>query len=137
MYSQPADSFRLSEMRATPYPNRLLELSVTLPETQARVMNLIVRLTLGWHSGSPGQRKSTTLLSLWQVTKRVRRSSVIPVAEAVAALARSGVIGVWEADGSPVDLAGLAGSRRRPLMFGLCRVWVEETQASKPVDNRA
>ena len=127
MHTHPAGSYRLSAMRATPYPNRLLDLSVSLPETQARVLNLIVRLTLGWHAGSPGERRATVPLSLWQLRKRVGRSSVLPVAEAVAALVRTGVIEVYGADGIPVDVSGLMDSRRRPLVLGVSRPWVEES----------
>ena len=126
MHTYPTGSYRLSAMRATPYPNRLLDLSVTLPETQLRVLNLIVRLTLGWHAGSAGLRKATTELTLWQLKKRAGRSSVIPVAEAIAALAQAGVITVCEGDGGPVDVRDLTRYRRRPILLGIARTWVEE-----------
>lgn len=123
MESEP---FRTSLMRATPFPNRLLELAATLPETQARIVCVVARMTLGWSAGSAGLRQSSVLLSVRQIQRRVGRVSAMPVVEAVVALARSGVIVVAWQDGSGVYPAQLAEERGRPLRVGIARGWVEE-----------
>ena len=126
MHTSPFGSYRMSAMRATPYPNRLLDLSATLPETQLRILNLIVRLTLGWQAGANGERRATTQISLWQIKKRIGRSSVMPVAEAIAALADLGVIEARDLNGEPIDMRDLARARRRALLLAISRSWVEE-----------
>ena len=126
MHTWTPGTFRLSAMRATPYPNRLLEFSVTLPETQLRVLNLLIRLTLGWHAGTGHERRSTTTITIAQLTKRVKRTAAASVAEALAALIQSGVIEIYVTDGGSLEIADLVKNRRRNLTICLVRSWVEE-----------
>ena len=125
-----SDSYRLSAMRATPFPNRLLDLTATLPETQARIVCLIVRMTLGWNAGSPGNRRASVVLTLRQLQRRAKRSSSTPVIEAVAALAREGVVLVSWATGGDVYYSQLAAERGRPMRIGIAPEWVEEAGGS-------
>jgi hypothetical protein len=121
------NSYRLSAIRGTPYPNRLLDFSVTLPETQLRILNLIVRNTLGWQSNTPGHRRACVLISLTQIKKKIGRSSMAPVIEALHALVKAEVISASTYDDHPLSAEALGKGRYRSLKLGIARSWVEET----------
>jgi len=120
------DTYRMSAMRATPFPNRLLELSLTLPETQAWVLAYVVRNTLGWAAGPPGERRASTAVSLRHLTRLVGRSTRIAVVEALAALAGSGVLEVADGAGRPVRFSLLRADARAGLVLRIARTWVVE-----------
>ena len=119
-------SYRLSAMRATPYPNRLLEYSATLPETQVRLLNVIVRLTLGWAATASGERRATTSVTIRQLRQKVGRTSPAPVVEALAALERAGVIEVTGPNGDPVRMSEMARFPGRSVIVGIARTWAVE-----------
>src|SRR6185437_15721720 len=110
--STETDTYRLDRMRSTPYPNRLLERSVTLPETQVRIVNLIVRSTLGWQGGSPGTRKASAYFAFSELRKQVGRGTGLSVRQALDGLVTDGILEVLGPDGEHLPSARYAG---RPL----------------------
>ena len=122
----PVASYRLSAIHGTPYPNKLLDLSYTLPETQLRILNLIVRNTLGWQSDTPGYRRAQVQISLNQIKKKIERVSMTPVIEALYALMQAGIVEGVNLDDSPLDMYALSRKHYRPVRLSIARAWVEE-----------
>ena len=124
----PFETYRLDRIQSTPYPNKLLELTISLPETQARIVSLVVRSTLGWHGGSPGTRKSSAYFTLRQLREGVGRSTGDAVNQALDALIALGAVEVVGDDGCPRRKPqGTSG----PLRLRIARVYVEEPAEPK------
>jgi SOS-response transcriptional repressor LexA len=105
----------------------LLEFSVTLPETQARILNYTVRATLGWQGSTRTERRASMTLTVGQLKRRIARTSTLAVAEGLAALVRQGIIEVTSASGMPVSLRDVASNQRLVIVILLERGWVEES----------
>jgi hypothetical protein len=118
------ESYALRQIRASPYPNRLLEYSVNLPETQIRLLNYIVRWTIGFSTPTPGQRKGSVTVNLFQLAARTKRASVKPVVESLLALYSAGILSVSALDGKELDWNRLAENRYRRLVIGITPEWV-------------
>jgi len=119
------DSYDLSKIRSTPFPNRLLETAVTLPQTQARIILVIVRWTLGWKAGSRTERKASVSLTYRELLRLVGLRSPGVVGNAVAALVDGGIIDVLSDDG---QLLVTSSQRRRypgTLRFRISKRFVE------------
>lgn len=132
---RPAETYDLDRMRTTPYPNALLEATLAMPETQARIINLIVRMTLGWASGGPRRRRASIRLTLAEIMERIDRSSSAPISQALDALVRKGVLEIQTRDGQMLSTPELRRRYHRPLYFRIARTYVESAQRSeRPVD---
>jgi hypothetical protein len=130
MPHQSADVYQLGRIRGTPYPNRLLDLSLTLPETQLRIVNLVVRSTLGWYGGSPGTRRASAYFGYGYLMHRVGRSSREAIHGALVELASAGVIEAVDTTGAVLPMSVLAQPYRRGVRLRLARPWVEEPTAA-------
>ena len=126
MDPQLPEFFEIRLLRSTPFPNRLMELGATLPETPARLLYHIIRQTLGWQGPSRGQRKASMTTSVGQLRKQIARNSTLAVAEGLAALVRLEVIDVTGELGNPIPFRDLASSQRRKIRITLVPRWVEE-----------
>ena len=130
--AHPVDTYRLKYMQATPVPNALLEALCTMPETQARLLCLIVRATLGWHAGVPGLRKASVCLSHDQLKERTGRTSSAPISHALEALVTQGIIEVTTREGKPLSTPYLRRRYHRPLYFRVARSHVERKDSTGP-----
>ena len=133
--SPSADTFNLRDIQATPFPNRLLEVVATLPETEARIVCVVVRATLGWHAGWPGERRASVLMAHAELRRAISRSSKTTVSNSIDSLVRRGLLETMTADG--VILATPEERRRhhRPMRYRLARAYVVAAGSSS-VDNR-
>ena len=112
-----SDVFKLSTIRGTPFPNSLLELAMTLPQTQARLLLLIVRQTVGFSAG-PGLRRASSRMSHAQISKRIGRSSTA-ITDAISALVARGVVETIDGSGNLLQTAAQRRLLRGPLTFRL------------------
>ena len=120
--SPSPDTYRLDLIKNTPYPNRLLELSITLPETQARIVNLVVRSSLGWYGGAPGTRKASAFFSPAILRQQVGRTTSIAVIDALDALVAQGVLEVLTPNGKSLPEGSYYG---QALRLRISRNYVE------------
>ena len=120
------DVYNLVAIRGTPYPNRLLDLSTSLPETQLRIVNLVVRSTLGWYGGAPGTRRASAYFGYGYLMHRVGRSSREAIGTALTALAQAGILEAVDNAGAPLPTSAVAQPYRRGVRLRIARSWVEE-----------
>ena len=132
-HRKASDAYSLRRIRSTPFPNRLLELVIKLPETQARIVCLIVRLTLGWHSGKTDARRASVNLTYRQILTAIGRSSPTIVGAAVERLVILGIVEVLTDEGLVLKTPGERRRHFRPLCYRLSRKFVE-THRLRSVD---
>jgi hypothetical protein len=125
------ETYDLGSIRGTPVPNRLLEVVLTLPETQARLLLLIVRQTLGFSAG-PCLRRAVVQLSHAQIGSRISRSSTA-ISAAIDALVVKGFLDVLDQEGRVMAMGAERRLLRAPLTFRVRQSWVEE-DVDKNVD---
>ena len=119
------DCYRLDRMRATPFPNRLLELMPTLPETEARIVAIVVRSTLGWQGPDRGLRKASAYFAPHDLRRQVGRASGTTLRTALARLAQCGVIDIMDIDGAKYPAHIPPGTA---LRLRIARRWVAEAR---------
>jgi len=120
----PTDDFyRLDRMRATPFPNRLLELLPTLPETDARIVAIVVRSTLGWQGPDRGLRKASAYFAPHDLRRQVGLASGTTLRTALARLVQRGVVEILAVDGAKHPGYISPGTA---LRLRIARPWVEE-----------
>ena len=124
--SDQIEAYRLARIRSTPYPNRLLERSVTLPETQLRIVNLVVRATLGWKGGAPGTRRSTAYFRYAYLMQQVERSSREAVSNALVSLIAASLVEAVDDTGQLLSTSTFCQPYRRGIRLRIGRLWVEE-----------
>lgn len=130
-------SYSISKIQGTPFPNVLLETVLTLPETEARVVCLVARETLGWTAGSPGERRAVVRMSYAEMKRRIGRRSSSVLSAAVESLVRKGVLEVLGEHGNLLVTAAQRQRTRAPLRFRIARRFVETgtlPAVEKPVD---
>jgi len=123
-----SETYNLTNIRSTPYPNTLLDVILTLPETQARIVSLIVRETLGWSGDTPGTRRAIVRLSYREIKERIGRNSSSVISVAVEELVSRGIVETL--DGSNRVLLSAADRQRlrAPLWFRIARMYVEVSE---------
>lgn len=133
-----ADTYSLRRIQSTPFPNRLLDAVLTLPETQARVVCLVVRLTLGWSAGRGGERRASVGLSYARILKAIGRRSPTAVGRAVEALVGCGMLEVLADSGERLETPAERRRYHRALRYRLAPGFVEEAVPGvhNPVENR-
>jgi len=102
-------------MRATPFPNGLLESALRLPETQVRLILLVARNTLGYTAG-PGERRAAVRLSHHQIGREIDRSSTA-ISGAIDGLVVRGLLEVTDGAGRPLTTGFARRALRAPLWF--------------------
>src|SRR5579875_722999 len=98
------DTYSLERIRSVPFPTRLLELTLTLPETQARIVLYIVRATLGWKAGSRSERRASFYTTHRALRERVGRSSTVALTQNLEVLVRLGIVEVVTAEGKALPM---------------------------------
>ena len=119
------DTYNLGNIRSTPFPNRLLEAATTLPETQLRIVLVVVRWTLGWHGGSRTERKASVSLTYRELLRLIGLRSPTAASRAVGALVSAGILEILTDNGT--NLSTAAERRRYPgtLRFRIAPGFVE------------
>jgi hypothetical protein len=125
----PSATYDLKLMRATPTPNSLLDVALTLPETEARLLLLVTRDTIGYAAG-PGLRRASVRLSHKQIGRRIGRSSTA-ISQAIEGLVSRGLLEVTDEAGAVLATGRERRAQRSALRFRLPRHRVEEA-----VENR-
>lgn len=120
------ESYELSKIIGTPYPNVLLEAKFTMGETEGRIVDLIVRRTLGYATGQ-GLRRAHVRLSYAEIKRKIGRSSSASISNAVETLVRQGFIEVLGKTGDLLTTAQSRRQERSPLTFRIARRFVERT----------
>jgi len=118
------DAFDLRLTRTTPTPNTVLEVALALPETQAKLLLLVTRDTLGYAAG-PGRRRASVRLSHAQIGRRIGRSSTA-ISQAIDSLVRMELLEVTDEEGKVLATGRERQLLRAALRFRLPRRRVEE-----------
>jgi len=121
-------------MQSTPFPNQLLDALLTPPETQARIVPLIVRETLGWSAGTPGKRRAVIRLSYGEIKRRIGRNSSSVISVAVEDLVDRGIVETLDGSGRLLKTAADRQRLRAPLWFRIARRYVEEAGKAAAVE---
>jgi len=119
------DSFSLANIISTPYPNVLLEAKLTMGETESRVVDLIVRRTLGYAGKLPGQRRAYVRLPYTEIKRHIGRSSTSAISDAIDTLVRQGFVEVCGINGEILATPAERRRQRAPLTFRIARRYVE------------
>jgi hypothetical protein len=128
------DTYSLDHMRSVPFPTRLLELTLTLPETQARIVLYVVRSTLGWKAGSRSERRASFYTTHRNLRECIGRSSTIALSQNLEVLVRLGIIEVLTAEGMALPANTRLNNWRRGLRLRIARLYVEEEPGEKGGD---
>jgi hypothetical protein len=123
----PRDTYRLDKMQATPFPNRLLELTFRLPETSIRLLCVIVRYTLGWQAGKASERRASVFLTNSQLRSKIGRSTPASISQALDSLVLLGIVEACTAGGKPLATAAERRAYRGPLRLRIARSYVESS----------
>jgi hypothetical protein len=111
-----------------------LELSLTLPETQARIVLYIVRSTLGWKAGSRRERRASFYTTHKTLRERIGRSSTVAVTQNLEVLVQLGIVEVVSAEGKALSTHARLSNWRRGLRLRIARQYVEEEPGEKGGD---
>jgi hypothetical protein len=120
------ETFSLGRMLSTPVPNRLLEETARLPATPARVLLVVVRMTLGWHAGSRSERRASATISYRDILRATGLRSPVAVSSAVDYLVKAGIVETMAEDGTALDTGADRRRNRAALRFRIARRFVEE-----------
>ena len=122
------DAYSLNRLHTTPLPHAVLEAALHLPETQARLLLLVTRQTLGFTAG-PGLRRAEVRLSHSQIGARIGRSSTA-ISQAIDSLVGQGFLEVVDDRGRVLATGKARRLLRAPLHFRLPRMWIETVDKS-------
>lgn len=95
-----------------------------MPEPQLKLVNFLVRATLGWHGGPPGTRRASAVCSIPYLRRSIPGTSVPALQHAIDTLISSGIIEVIDRSGK-LRLAR-TWYQCKYLRFKIARIYVEE-----------
>jgi hypothetical protein len=117
----------------TPFPNLLLdEVMPRLNDTQWRLLCVIVRQTLGWQSGSSGERKERDWMTRSQLMARTGRNSEA-LSAAIDALVYQGMIEVQDSEGRALSSTVKRRGHRGRSYYALAEPWRQRIGLTRPL----